>query len=159
LSNAYLLVATKQEVSQAKMHPNSSASFNGLQILVVDDDGDSRDLLAFLLEQSGAVVTTVASADEALAALAMSQPDVLVSDIGMPRVDGYGLLRKVRSLTPEQGGEIPAIALTAYAADYDQQQALAAGFQVHISKPVEPEALIKAIMHLVSQEIKPTDQG
>ena len=89
------------------------------------------------------------SAYEALLVLPQAKPDILLSDIGMPEMDGYMLIRKVRTLTPKQGGRIPAIALTAYAGDTNQQQVLAAGFQTHISKPIEPEKLVQAIVQLV----------
>jgi CheY-like chemotaxis protein len=111
---------------------------NGVEILVVDDDTDAREFVTFLLEQYGARVRAVSSAGEALTALTQSVPDVLLSDIGMPDVDGYMLMQQVRTLPPEQGGQIPAIALTAYAGEINYQQAIAAGFQSHISKPVEP---------------------
>ncbi|GAA6618122.1 ATP-binding protein [Scytonema sp. NUACC26] len=117
----------------------------GIQILLVDDEPDTREFQAFLLEQSGARVTAVASGLEALLALEQSIPDVLVSDIGMAQMDGYMLLKEVRSRPYEQGGMIPAIALTAYAAEMDRQQALQVGFQTHITKPVEPEELVRAI--------------
>ncbi|MBD1879142.1 AAA family ATPase [Coleofasciculus sp. FACHB-T130] len=126
-----------------------SLPLSGLQILVVDDDADMREFLCFLLEQYGATVTSVASAVAALTTLSQSQPNVIISDIGMPEINGYMLMRQVRSLKPDQGGNIPAIALTAYAAEMDYQQAIAAGFQQHISKPVEPEALVKAIASLL----------
>jgi PAS domain S-box-containing protein len=128
-----------------------------LQILVVDDEADMRELMVTMLRQTGARITVAASAVEALDALVLFQPDVLISDIGMPNVDGYGLMRQVRSLPPEQGGQIPAIALTAYAGEIDQQQALAAGFQRHIAKPVEPENLIRAIVTLANQRKRSSD--
>ena len=93
----------------------------------------------------------VASAVEAIASLTEYRPDVLVSDIGMPEMDGYMLMRQVRALAPEQGGQIKAIALTAYAGEIDYQQAMLAGFQCHIPKPVESEVLMKAIRDLVQQ--------
>ncbi|MCC5597939.1 AAA family ATPase [Nostoc favosum] len=127
---------------------DQSLPLSGLEILVVDDDADMREFLPFMLEQYGATVTAVASAIEALTALSQSQPNLLISDIGMPEMDGYMLMRQVRSLQPEQGGTIPAIALTAYAGEVDYQQAIAAGFQQHISKPVDPEELVKAIVLL-----------
>ncbi len=117
----------------------------GIQILLVDDEPDTREFQAFLLEQSGAIVTAVASGKEALQALERSIPDVLVSDIGMAQMDGYMLLQQIRSRPPNQGGTIPAIALTAYAAEIDRQQALQVGFQTHITKPVEPSVLVRAI--------------
>ncbi|MFN6497855.1 MAG: PAS domain S-box protein [Nostoc sp. DedQUE01] len=121
----------------------------GVQILLVDDQADVRDFFSFALEQYGATVTAVASAAEALEALADSQPDILLSDIGMPLMDGYMLLRQVRKLPPEKGGEIPAIALTAYAGEINYNQALAAGFQKHLPKPVEPMDLANAIVNLI----------
>jgi PAS domain S-box-containing protein len=125
-----------------------SSPLSGLEILVVDDDADMRGFLPFMLEQYGATVIVVASASEALTALSQSQPNLMISDIGMPEMDGYMLMRQVRSLKPEQGGTIPAIALTAYAGEMDYQQAIAVGFQQHISKPVDPEELVKAIVSL-----------
>lgn len=125
-----------------------AATLQPLRVLVVDDDADARTFTAFLLEQHGATVNAVASANEALTALSQFQPDVLLSDIGMPTVDGYMLLRQVRTLPADQGGQVPAIALTAYAGEINHQQALAAGFQRHLSKPVEPAVLIAAIVHL-----------
>jgi len=120
-----------------------------VNVLVVDDDVDTREFLAFFLEQQGAIITTAQSAYEALAAIAQSQPDILLSDLGMPDVDGYALIRKLRSLPSNQGGEIPAIALTAYAAETTQQLVFAAGFQLHIAKPADPTKLIAAIAGLV----------
>lgn len=124
---------------------------SGLQILVVDDEADMRELVVAILTQSGAEVKVVASAVEALLALDDFKADILVSDIGMPQIDGYMLMRQVRNRSPEQGGQIPAIALTAYAGEINQQQALAAGFQQHISKPVDPEELVQAIALLVGK--------
>ncbi|WP_051470070.1 PAS domain S-box protein [Fischerella sp. PCC 9605] len=124
----------------------------GVQILIVDDDADTRDFFAFALEQLGANVTAVASAWEALQALTLAKPDVLLSDIGMPEMDGYMLMRQVRTIEAEQGKQqIPAIALTAYAGEINQQQALRAGFQMHIAKPVSPEELLRAISNLIKR--------
>ncbi|WP_445638316.1 histidine kinase [Nostoc sp. DSM 114161] len=128
-----------------------SRNLQGIKILVVDDDTDTREFLTFLLQQNQANVTAVASAVEAIASLSESAPDVLVSDIGMPEVDGYMLMRQVRALVPAQKGQIKAIALTAYAGEIDYQQAMLAGFQCHVPKPVEPEVLVKAIADLVQQ--------
>jgi CheY-like chemotaxis protein len=139
--------------TQDEAQPDGSANLSGLRVLVVDDEADIRELVAFILEQSGAEVTVTTSAEEALIALNQSVPDVLLSDIGMPEVDGYMLMRQVRALSPERGGRLPAIAFTAYAGEYNQQQALAAGFQLHISKPVEPEKLVSAIASLVVHPI------
>ncbi|MDZ8070394.1 MAG: response regulator [Nostoc sp. DedQUE08] len=122
----------------------------GLQVLVVDDNDDTRDFFSFVLEQFGAIVTAVASGDEALQALTQSKPDILLSDIGMPEMNGYMLMQQVRTLEAKVGGKkIPAIALTAYAGEINQQYALRAGFQQHIVKPVAPEELLVAISNLV----------
>ncbi|MBD2113545.1 MULTISPECIES: PAS domain S-box protein [Cyanophyceae] len=126
-----------------------SLSLPGTQILVVDDDDDTRTFITFLLEQAGAHVVAAASAQAGLAALKQAQPQVLVSDIGMPDMDGYMLMQQIRALPAEQGGQVPAIALTAYVRETDQEQSLAAGFQRHISKPVEPAALLRAIAELL----------
>ncbi|MDZ7956400.1 MAG: response regulator [Aulosira sp. DedQUE10] len=123
----------------------------GVKILTIDDEPDSRDFLTVLLAYYGAEVMTVASSSEFLAAIESFGPDVLVSDIGMPEVDGYTLLRQVRSLPPERGGKIPAIALTAYAGEINQQQALAAGFQRHLSKPIDPDLLVQAVAQLIRE--------
>jgi signal transduction histidine kinase/ActR/RegA family two-component response regulator len=127
-----------------------TGDLQGRRILVVDDETDSRELLAFVLEQAGAMVTSVASGQAALSALAQSVPDVIVSDIGMPELDGYMLMRQIRSLSAAQGGEILAIALTAYAGELDQQQALAAGFQQHLTKPLDANRVIATIAKLLS---------
>ncbi|MBD2515980.1 PAS domain S-box protein [Nostoc sp. FACHB-973] len=121
----------------------------GVEILLVDDQADVRDFFSFALEEYGATVTAVASAAEALEALAQSKPDILLSDIGMPFMDGYMLLREVRKLPPEENGQIPAIALTAYAGEINYNQAIAAGFQKHLPKPVEPLDLATAIVNLI----------
>ncbi|WP_333458008.1 PAS domain S-box protein [Microcoleus sp. Pol10D4] len=137
------------EPSSDDRHPESAADLAGIQVLVVDDDADMRELAAFTLMQSGAQITTAASAAQALTLLNQSIPDLLLCDIGMAEMDGYSLIRQIRKWSPQQGGTIPAIALTAYAGEINQQQALAAGFQMHISKPVEPEELVKAIARLL----------
>ncbi|MEH2088034.1 PAS domain S-box protein [Nostoc sp.] len=134
-----------QIASQTDDLPN----FKGLKVLLVDDERDTRELIAFILEQSGAVVIQAASAMEALRIMPQFQPNLLLSDIGMPEVDGYMLIRQIRAMSPELGGEIPAIALTAYAGEVDYQQAIAAGFGQHITKPVEPAKLLRAIANLI----------
>lgn len=128
--------------------PTFHSPLAGLRILIVDDEIDTRDFFAFVLKQAGADVITVASAKAALQTLTQVKPDVLLSDIGMPDMNGYMLMQQVRTLPPKQGGTIPAIALTAYAGEINQQQAIAAGFQFHLAKPVEPEKLIRAITSL-----------
>ncbi|MBD1909936.1 MULTISPECIES: PAS domain-containing protein [unclassified Leptolyngbya] len=127
----------------------SPVNLSPLSILVVDDEADIRDIVAFILEQAGADVTVATSALEAIKQLQVRLPDVLVCDIGMPDIDGYMLMRQIRSLKAEQGGKVVAIALTAYASEHDHKQALEAGFQMHIAKPVEPEVLVQAIANLM----------
>jgi PAS domain S-box-containing protein len=128
---------------------SNSLQLLGVKTLVVDDDADSRDFLAFILEQEGADVSLAASAVEALQLLPTIKPDVLVSDISMPDMNGYSLIRQVRTWSKELGGEIPAIALTAFARQYDREQALQAGYQLHLPKPLNAEELIAAVAKLV----------
>jgi PAS domain S-box-containing protein len=117
----------------------------GLRVLVVDDDEDTREALKVILEQNGLQVFTAGSATDGLAKLEQLKPQLLLSDVAMPVVDGYGLIRKVRGLPREKGGEIPAAALTAYAGVDDRRSALAAGFQFHISKPIDQDRLLEVI--------------
>jgi CheY-like chemotaxis protein len=120
----------------------------GLHILVVDDEQDARELVTAVLESCMATVTAASSASEAIAAIKEVRPDILVSDIGMPEEDGYELLSKVRALPPNEGGRIPAVALTAYARVEDRMKILSAGFQMHVPKPVEPAELVAVIASL-----------
>lgn len=131
---------------------NAKPALEGLTVLVVDDETDARELLVHILQGVGATVVAVASAEDAIAQLSALQSssrfDLLVSDIGMPHEDGYTLLRRLRSLPPDQGGQLPALALTAYARAEDRQAAYDAGFQAHLAKPVEPAQLVTAIATL-----------
>ncbi|OYD92997.1 hybrid sensor histidine kinase/response regulator [Nostoc sp. 'Peltigera membranacea cyanobiont' 210A] len=145
-----LIAASKLNQVNTADRDRSDFNLNGLQTLLVDDDRDSREFIAFVLEQYGAQVTEVDSAHDALNNLMQTKFDLLISDIGMPDMDGYTLIRQIRKQSPDRGGEIPAIALTAYAGETDRQQALAAGFQQHISKPIELEVLIQAILTIVT---------
>ncbi len=126
-------------------------SLEGLHILSVDDDADTRELLKFVLEDYGAEVKTVGSAKEAIAALKENLYDVLISDIGMPGEDGYSLIQQVRTLDAAAGGKIPAIALTAYASDGEQKKAIDAGFNKHIAKPVKPVQLALIVAELAGR--------
>jgi PAS domain S-box-containing protein len=121
-------------------------------ILVVEDDQDTQELLKTVLEGHGAKVTVVDSGAAALKAIGRAKPDVILSDIGMAGESGYDLIKKVRALDPEEGGHIPAVALTAYAASADRRKALLAGFQTHLSKPVEPDDLLAVILSLTFQQ-------
>lgn len=124
-------------------------SLKGIRVLVVDDELDSREFTAMVLEECGAVVVAAASVTEALAAFAKSSFDVLVSDIGMPEEDGYSLIAKIREM--KQAGKIPAVALTAYARIEDKSKAISAGFEMHLSKPVEPAELATVVASLASR--------
>ncbi|MBD1873210.1 PAS domain S-box protein [Nodosilinea sp. FACHB-131] len=123
----------------------------GIRILVVEDEADARELLGFVLKQAGAAVTAVASAEEALKQLPDLGIDILVSDIAMPQMNGYMLMQQMQAELNRRGQRCKAIALTAYASDVDQRQALAAGFQRHLSKPFEPAELIEAIATLAAE--------
>jgi CheY-like chemotaxis protein len=138
--------AASDEVTHLLPTPLSSP-LSGIRVLLVDDEVDARDLVSFTLEESGADVIAVGSAFEALEVLKQTEVNILVSDIGMPKMDGYMLMQQIQEI---MGGEgILAIAVTAYAGEIDQQQVLAAGFQQHITKPIEPAELIQAIAQLV----------
>ncbi|WP_138499588.1 PAS domain-containing protein [Nostoc sp. PA-18-2419] len=141
--------AAKTEGAEKKF---DSSLFNGLQILIVDDDADTREFVGFLLEQKGALITTAASATEALATLAQSVPDLLISDLAMPEMDGYSLIGQIRAMSKQQSREIPVIALTAYVGESDRQQILAAGFKKHVAKPVQPIELLTSIADLIGQK-------
>ncbi|MBN3963393.1 PAS domain-containing protein [Nostoc sp. NMS8] len=124
---------------------------SGLRILIVDDDVDTREFLHFLLQQNGALITAAASVNEAVRIIAQAAPNLLISDLGMPEIDGYSLIKQLRAMPKEKGGEIPAIALTAYAGESDRDRVLAAGFQKHIAKPVQPTELLTSIADLLRQ--------
>ncbi len=123
----------------------SCPNLNSVYVLVVDDEADTRDLVTVVLEQAGANVRATGSVNEALQVIQHSQPDILISDVGMPEQDGYTLIRQIRQIESLQSGSLPAIALTAYAREEDGKQLLNAGFQLHLPKPVEPAALVAAV--------------
>ncbi|BCL33748.1 response regulator [Nostoc sp. MS1] len=122
----------------------------GLSILVVEDDDDSRLYFTMVLEEDGATVVPVSSAAAALKVLPELQPDILISDIGMPGEDGYTLIRKIRALKSDSGGRVPAIALTAYGDRESCVYALESGFQTHVAKPVDPDELVEIVANLVA---------
>jgi CheY-like chemotaxis protein len=127
------------------MAHDACVRIEGLRVLAVDDEPDARAFVKRLLEDCEAVVTTASSAAEAMQLLQQGTFDLLVTDIGMPGEDGYSLLRRIRALPAAQGGEIPAVALTAYARTEDRIKALKSGFQLHIAKPVEPAELLTVV--------------
>jgi CheY-like chemotaxis protein/anti-sigma regulatory factor (Ser/Thr protein kinase) len=133
-------------------HPTQDAGvprLDGLRLLVIDDEQDALAMVSELLRERGASEDFAASAGEAFEKFAALRPDVIISDIGMPGEDGYSLMRKIRALPAERGGRTPAVALTAYARGDDAQRAYAAGYQMHLAKPVEPLQLASAVFDLV----------
>ena len=131
--------------------PSEGLNLAGVRVVVVDDEGDARALVKRLLEDRGASVRVAASTAEALELLAAQPPDVLVSDIGMPGEDGYALIRQVRALPAEAGGNVPAVALTAYARSEDRLRVILAGFQMHLAKPVEAAELLALVASLAGR--------
>jgi CheY-like chemotaxis protein len=134
--------------------PNEDKLLEKIKILVVEDDPDSREVLQLLLEQSGAKVKSAESAFEAINLLKKSQtdlPDVIVSDLAMPDEDGYSLLTRIRKLSVEKGGKIPALALSAFATSENKQKAYDAGFQKYHTKPFEPDGIIQDILELLKK--------
>jgi signal transduction histidine kinase/ActR/RegA family two-component response regulator len=130
-----------------------STLLEGMRILVVDDEADSRELVATILTRCGGEVKSCESAAEALRAFRVWKPDILVSDIGMPQEDGYTLIKKLRKQKLKLAKEIPAVALTAYATEDDRARALSAGFQMHVAKPIEPEDLVKSIAGAAGRDL------
>jgi PAS domain S-box-containing protein len=137
--------------------PNKTSAprkLNGVNLLLVEDDADSLELLTFLFESTGANVRTANLAGIAFDKFQENPPDLLISDIGMPDEDGYSLIKKIRRLPPEKGGVVPAIALTAYAKNEDRLKAISCGFQRHIKKPIEPVNLIEQVAEMIEQQKK-----
>jgi CheY-like chemotaxis protein len=131
--------------------PRAAPRLDGVSVLMVEDDADSRNFLRELLAKQGLTVLTAASADEALDIFGRFRPDVLISDIAMPGEDGYDLIRRVRALPEQLGGRTPAIALTAYVRLDDQREAIAAGYDRHVRKPVHVPDLLLAVSELAHQ--------
>jgi len=148
------LLPDKKQRIRRNAHDSQGMSdtipLKGIRVLVVDDEADTRELLTIILQQAGAEVITMASAQEVLSQFNQLTLDILVSDIGMPQMDGYRLLQQIRGMSLPQAN-VAAIALTAYAGDSNQQKALAAGFQQHLAKPIAPKDLIQAIARLMKQ--------
>jgi CheY-like chemotaxis protein len=122
-----------------------SESLRGLHIMVVDDNASVRDLVALTLTKCGASVTVATSVDDALGLMPNLAPDVVVSDLAMPNIDGYEFVRRFRAMTDSKGGRIPVIALTAYGSVQDRERALEAGFDSYLSKPIDPGELVHAV--------------
>jgi signal transduction histidine kinase/ActR/RegA family two-component response regulator len=155
-----LPIAVRQEQLSAVNHNSNeqfrksinTESLKGLRLLLVEDDEDSREMLKIMFEQYDMEIAAVASAVEALETIRQIQPDILISDVGLPGVDGYELIRKIRQLSPEQGGTVPAVALTGYASLQDRARALDSGYQEHLSKPVDIDRLLELVKGLVMRE-------
>jgi signal transduction histidine kinase/ActR/RegA family two-component response regulator len=154
-----LPVRAVRDVGEPREHPRTDwaapvltpeLSLAGITVLVIDDEADARELLRSVLTDAAAHVLTAASAEEALPLVSQARPDVIVSDIGMPDRDGYQFMRDVRGLPFAAGGKTPAIALTAFARSEDRTRAMLAGYQVHVSKPIEPQELVATIKSLVA---------
>ena len=147
------------ELEPPRVHPTVSGrvpfdcppELHGVKVLAVDDEADARDLLTAVLERCGAEVRTCASAAEALAVMDEYNPDILISDIGMPEETGFDLIRKIREREAGHAGRIPAVALTAYARVEDRLKALTAGYNMHVPKPVEPAELAVVVASLTGQ--------
>jgi signal transduction histidine kinase/DNA-binding response OmpR family regulator len=133
--------------------PARPAALKGLRVLVVEDETDTRALVAYVLTAAGAEVKTAARAQEALDTLDGWTPDVLVSDIGMPGVDGYAFIGEVRRREADSGGRLPAIALTAYAGVEDRRRAISAGFETHLAKPLDPAEMVAAVAKLAGRSL------
>jgi signal transduction histidine kinase len=139
-------------VHTAEMSAGENHSLDGLRVLLVDDEPEAREIISTVITRTGGEVTACKSASEALATLLDWKPDVILSDIAMPDEDGYSFIGKVRSLPREKGGATPAAALTAYARDVDRRQALAAGYQMHIAKPIAATQLVTIVARLAGRE-------
>ena len=139
-----------RETEYAAQPGGHGSRLKGVRVLVVDDEQDARDVIGEILRRSGAEVSTAGGSQEALQMMGRERPDVLVSDIAMPDEDGYAFIRTVRQLTPQDGGAVPSVALTAYAREEDRARVLAAGFQSHLAKPVEPADLVAAVAELAN---------
>lgn len=159
ISLPFVGVISSQKESEAvhPMHSDEAISFEGLptlaglKVLVVDDEPDTRELIREVLRECGSEVILSRSAAEALVALEQYKPDILISDLGMPEEDGYSLIAKIRALPPERGGQIPAVALTAYARAEDRMRVLRSGFQFHLPKPVDSAELVMVVASLAGR--------
>ena len=155
------IMAAREEVRNAASYSSANyvstlanARLDGLRVMVVDDESETLELLTAMLSQRGAEVKACASASEALNEIPTWLPAILVSDIGMPGQDGYSLIRLLRALSPEQGGTVPAVALTSFTRTEDRMRALSAGFQMHVKKPIDLDELITVIASLAGRKGK-----
>jgi CheY-like chemotaxis protein len=147
-------VAPTEEESRVSRPPSGQPRLENVHVLVVEDDPDGNELITTILERYGARVTSVCTARDALAALDAETPNVLVSDIGLPDKDGIELIKQIRAKAGL--ASLPAIALTAYASRQDASKALAAGFDAHVAKPVQPGTLGTAVARIMARDAKPS---
>lgn len=152
-------ISESRVLNTPQPHSGNPTDICGISLLIVDDEPDARGLLVRLLEGSGAEVVSAASSTEALSILDSYRPDVLISDIGMPDEDGYTMMRKIRNRAPEKGGDVPAIALTAYARESDAKLAIGAGFQRHVTKPANAIDVITAVSELTRDHVRVRKAG
>jgi CheY-like chemotaxis protein len=156
-----LMIVHRREEVETRTHPRAHRSgtdivvpsLAGVSVLAVDDDVDALMMLREILEAAGVHVTTADSAAEALKLLEISQPDVLLADVGMPKMSGFELIAEIRQSTNERIREVPAAALTAYARSEDRANALRSGFQLHLAKPIDPAELMAAVASLAKQRV------
>ncbi len=141
------------------MTARGEGDLSGVRVLLVDDDDDGREMIAMVLQDRGAIVTQARSSSEALEAFVAAAPDVLVSDIGLPIEDGFGLLRKIREVEATRGGEVPAVALTGYGRvpETESERARGGGFAVHLMKPVAVAQLLRALTDVLEVPPVPRD--
>jgi PAS domain S-box-containing protein len=140
--------ASLPAIDEPSREPPSLPRLDGLRLLVVDDEEDTRDLLREIFERQGAKVSAAASSDEAIDEIDRARPDIVLCDIGMPGEDGYGFVKRLRARTPDKGGKTPAIALTAFARTEDRTRALLAGFRAHVPKPIDTAELVAVVASL-----------
>ena len=143
-----LPILNNPEETSAKKSPQASKNLLGRKVLIVDDDDDSRSLIQVVLETEGAEIVATKSATEALSLIEQFQPDILISDIGMPQINGYELIERIRQLPSDRGGNVKAIAISGYASEQDRQKSLAVGFDCHLNKPISIEALMQYLILL-----------
>lgn len=151
-----LVINVEPQIIERTQMPDNSPNLKGVKILLVDDDVDTLEFLDFLLQDYGAQVRATVSAREALEVFLEWEPHVLVSDIGMPEVDGYMLIRKIRTMPSGQSEQLQAIALTAYAGELNHQQIVEAGFNRHVTKPLDPDDFLALIAAVVKESKIPS---
>ena len=150
LAEAAQSESTVPATDHSHSNGNSSQTLRGMKILIVEDDADSREMLATILSYNGAEVVTAENVERGFESFAAERPDILISDVGLPEQDGYDLIRKIRAMPSAEGGDVPAIALTGYVSVQDQTRALTAGYHEHLPKPIDTDKLIGLLLNLKS---------